>query len=1605
MTDIGKLTYSLSLDTSRFTKQLKKFNKIASKRGRKTGKELGEEITQGARKELTHLDTVIAGFFEKIGISMMETLTNAFRSVGSAISGTISGAYELEKSMKTIQGKAQASKKEIDSLKSSIISLSGDSAKTAQEIATAGEKMAQFGFSTKETEAVMKGISQTSTATGESMEKVARALNSATQGFDEYNKSQEDAIELGDRFTAIANNANVTIENLRMGLSKYSAVANDANQSFKDTAAAFAVLRDTGIQAEQAGTTVRVVLQRLQSPSKKAREALNELNVELRNSEGQMKSLPKMLEEFDKALQGVGKEKADLLLKQIFGSQGLTGFKALMSEAEGRYKELRKTIENSQNVAAETANTMRTEWESFQSTVDALGKRIGTSVLPVINSVLGLINDIYAGIKKVDITFKPITEAVKELGIGFQVSEESAKSLGKSIGQDINSAIEFTANIISRVNEFWKENQSTINAIGKFISNSFQGAVENVVNLVSRLQNFWKQNKEELKEIWKQIATKIKNAVVGVVSTVTDWIANLKEAKGSFMEQKGLLNSIWDLIKAGYNLWNSVLDVIKFIGTYLKVVIENLGRFINFLAQIITGTNNAADAWSLIGDWLQKLIDWLADFINDTSDLISLVAKHLTKAWKTAGDWLERAAKWVDEQLKSGGELVNKVGDELTGAWETVTGWVDSVIDKLGVVGDWITKIASNIKNSVGNAISGALDLFQSGLNAVWNNIPAPIRTAIKKGYQGAKSVLSGGGGGGDSSSNVNLMGSRDYLAPLAELAKKHNLRVISGHRPGSTTAAGKPDYHSKRQALDFRGSKQNMAAFTRAASQMFPNLHSLIYSGAKNSQLYKGQRGYRFNKNIVNSHYDHVHISAKPGQVSGSGGGNTANINAGRISGVFDVQKQAADAAKSAKDEVIKQIQNDSSSTSASSSISSSSTSSSSSQDDSKDSKDSKDSVTSSNAITKHDLENYFQGGAVPDPRNNRDFQKAFRAATGKELNDYKTSPVTEAKRELAQEKQSDLQNKADNINRKTQEIEARIERVNKQINDLKAARSTKKQRGGDYQDDKDFTARIQELQEYRDEQKKLLEVERKLADTKMGEVLQKSLKDGTEFARGFSDQLNQLNRDFSDLSFSEKYQNKLKDMENRFDELKDKISGLIEEQRKVLEVDPSNQQAKRNLENLKEMGKVLDKKQAQAKEFIRNNHIADALEKGTEHVTTFSDKMNELNREFSDFSDHEKLQNKLADIEDRFDSMKQTIDELIEAQRKVLEVDPGNAEALRNIKMLGQQKKELSKKEAEAKKYTRNKHFEEAAEGNAPEYRQNRLDAYSRQRDLNKSLMDAQMAGVEGEYRRSQANYELEKRKLRMETQSRISEAKTNPNLSDSERENIVNQLERLEEIKLKNLQEDVKTLGEDLNNAFTGAVQEGLKGLITGTKTLGEALTGVLDKLTEFALNKAFQGLFGGGLGTGGGGVLGAAMGVATGGLFGGGGNPLNGGNIYPKLGFASGGLVPDVNSGKRNQKGDSVPAMLTPGEYVLNRQDTSKLFGQGSISAGEVAGFNGGGKVNSAAGSGNTFHFSTNVTLEGDRKGMNRAEQQQLQKNVSSVVKQEIQRQQQPGGLLS
>jgi len=132
-------------------------------------------------------------------------------------------------------------------------------------------------------------------------------------------------------------------------------------------------------------------------------------------------------------------------------------------------------------------------------------------------------------------------------------------------------------------------------------------------------------------------------------------------------------------------------------------------------------------------------------------------------------------------------------------------------------------------------------------------------------------------------------------------------------------------------------------------------------------------------------------------------------------------------------------------------------------------------------------------------------------------------------------------------------------------------------------------------------------------------------------------------------------------------------------------------------------------------------------------------------------------------------------------------------------------------------------------------------------------------------------------------------------------------------------------VGQLGKAVAENAVGALQNALEGLLAGTMSLKDAFKGLIGSITQFLAKMAITQLL---------------KGFGLGGLMGGGGGGI--------LGFATGGFVP----GTGNK--DTVPAVLTPGELVVRKQDVKPLFDTLGANTYEqfrsrVKGFNQGGIV--------------------------------------------------------
>ena len=101
-----------------------------------------------------------------------------------------------------------------------------------------------------------------------------------------------DAAQAGRVSDVLANAANAAageISDFARGLAQASAVAAATGISLEDTAATLGILANNGIKGSDAGTLLKSALLALQSPSKQAAKAMDELGVSAYDASGQLR--------------------------------------------------------------------------------------------------------------------------------------------------------------------------------------------------------------------------------------------------------------------------------------------------------------------------------------------------------------------------------------------------------------------------------------------------------------------------------------------------------------------------------------------------------------------------------------------------------------------------------------------------------------------------------------------------------------------------------------------------------------------------------------------------------------------------------------------------------------------------------------------------------------------------------------------------------------------------------------------------------------------------------------------------------------------------------------------------------------------------------------------------------------------------------------------------------------------------------------------------------------------------------------------------------------------------------------------------------------------
>ncbi len=254
---------------------------------------------------------------------------------------------------------------------------------SATEAAQAMALFAQAGYGTEKIMAALGPTLNLAASAGMTIADAAEVSTVIMSGMGVESGKLGHAIDL----LARAESASVTnLYELGDAMKYVGPVSNLAGLSMEQIVAAIEVLSNAGIKGEMAGTTLRGAILSLTDPSEKAAAEMLRLGISIKDAKGNFLPLADIIQQFEKALKGMGSADRLAAIGKIFDARQASGFAKLVERgaAELRYFEadLDSAGGTANRIASTQMNTLTGSFRLLINTAKDLGIEIEKALGP-----------------------------------------------------------------------------------------------------------------------------------------------------------------------------------------------------------------------------------------------------------------------------------------------------------------------------------------------------------------------------------------------------------------------------------------------------------------------------------------------------------------------------------------------------------------------------------------------------------------------------------------------------------------------------------------------------------------------------------------------------------------------------------------------------------------------------------------------------------------------------------------------------------------------------------------------------------------------------------------------------------------------------------------------------------------------------------------------------------------------------------------------------------------------------------------------------------------------------------------------------------------------
>ncbi|EAD4550116.1 phage tail tape measure protein [Listeria monocytogenes] len=258
------------------------------------------------------------------------------------------------------------------------------------------KEMVKKGYDINQTMASMPAIFNAARASGDDFETVMSVTTSTLEQFGmiskDTNKQMEYTNKVADVLTYVADKTAAGFSDMGTAMNYVGPISHSLGYSLTDTAAAVGLLSNRGIEGQKAGTGLRGMLTSLLKPSKSAAEAMSAVGLKIEDNNGNMKTLPTLLDDINDKTKKMTKTQKNSFLTMIFGREPLSAVNTLLEAGGDSLRKYSKGADEANGYTKQVADNMRKASkfgvDQFKASLEVLEQNVGQKLMPALTPII-----------------------------------------------------------------------------------------------------------------------------------------------------------------------------------------------------------------------------------------------------------------------------------------------------------------------------------------------------------------------------------------------------------------------------------------------------------------------------------------------------------------------------------------------------------------------------------------------------------------------------------------------------------------------------------------------------------------------------------------------------------------------------------------------------------------------------------------------------------------------------------------------------------------------------------------------------------------------------------------------------------------------------------------------------------------------------------------------------------------------------------------------------------------------------------------------------------------------------------------------------------------